>query len=161
MVSQKTALRYLPASILMVGVDQLSKVWASLAFEPGEFLPIMYGVNLTLLHNRGAAFGILSSLAWSQWILSTISVLASVFIMYWMRHTPVSEKRLSWALALILGGAVGNLIDRVFFGYVVDFIQLYAGRFYWPVFNAADTFICIGAGLLILDQLLQINKNRH
>ena len=150
----KTAWRLLPISLIIMALDQFSKVWASLSFTLGESWVIAPSLNFTLVHNYGAAFSFLADAGdWAGYFLPAVSLFASIFIVLWMRKTPLTERALSWGLCFILGGAVGNLIDRLVLGYVVDFIQLYWQSYYWPVFNVADSFICLGAALLIVQQL--------
>ena len=114
-----------------------------------EILPFL---KLVLLYNDGAAFSILSDAGgWQRWFLSTVSFAVSCFIVLWLRRLKSSEILLGYALAAILGGAIGNLVDRVLLGHVVDFILLSYQRFYFPAFNLADASISVGAVLLIID----------
>src|SRR5690606_28502733 len=106
-------------------------------------------------YNRGAAFSFLNDAGgWQRWLLSSISLGVSVFLGLWLVRLPQQQRLLRWALAIILGGAVGNLYDRVVYGYVVDFISLYWGSWRFATFNVADAAISIGAVLLVLDVLL-------
>lgn len=145
--------RWLAVSALVIVLDQLAKMVVSRMFDVGDSTYILPFCNLVLAHNTGAAFSFLANAGgWQRLFFSTVAVVASILLVYLLRksgHNPL----LSAALSLILGGAVGNLIDRVWSGYVVDFIQLHAAGFFWPAFNVADSAICVGAGLLIWDSL--------
>ncbi|MBD3648547.1 MAG: lipoprotein signal peptidase [Pseudomonadales bacterium] len=118
-----------------------------------EILPVF---RFTLLHNSGAAFSFLSDAGgWQRWLLAGISVVVSAVIAVWLAKVDGRNRVLAWALALILGGALGNLVDRVMLGYVVDFIVVHYQDYYFPAFNIADSAISIGAGLLILDMFIK------
>ena len=124
--------------------------------ESIDMLPFF---KLVLLYNEGAAFSMLSDAGgWQRWFLSVISFVVSVFIFFWLKRLKASEQLLGLGLAAILGGAVGNLIDRVFLGHVVDYLLFYYKSFYFPAFNVADAAISIGAALLILDMVIT-NRN--
>lgn len=129
-------------------VDQLSKWWVLRAVPRNEVIPVIPGfLNLVQVHNPGGAFGFLAgnSANWRGLFFILVSLLAAGVIIYLYRQTPADFKWLRAGLSLILGGAFGNLIDRVRFGRVVDFIDLYAGSWHWPAFNAADSAITVGA----------------
>ena len=138
--------------LVVVFLDQASKSWDSMDLIPYHPESVFPMVNLTLAYNSGAAFSFLSGEGtWHRWFFAFFSVIMSVALIIWIiRMTPIAKLQLC-ALSLILGGAVGNLIDRVFFGYVVDFIDVYYKNHHWPVFNLADSAICIGAFLLFFD----------
>lgn len=153
-------MHYFGISIAIVLLDQALKKYMSMLLplcEPGycrsiEILPVF---QLTLLHNQGAAFSFLSDAGgWQRWTLLSISVAVSIVIGAWLVRVYRREKLLAVALSFILGGAVGNLIDRALNGYVVDFIVVHYRDWYFPAFNIADSAISIGAGLLILDMLI-------
>ena len=152
---------YFLVSLAIVLLDQWSKKFMSGLLplcEPGhcESIILLPVFRLTLLHNEGAAFSFLDSAGgWQRWFLSVVSLLVSLFIAGWLFRIYRSENLLAAALCVILGGAVGNLIDRVVQGYVVDFIVVHYEHWYFPAFNVADSAITVGAGLLILDMLLQ------
>ena len=113
-------------------------------------------MKLILLYNDGAAFSILSDAGgWQSWFLSIVSFAVSGFIFFWIFRLKPSEHLLGFALAIILGGAIGNLIDRVLLGHVVDFILLYYSGFFFPTFNVADTAISVGAILLIIEMFIK------
>jgi signal peptidase II len=138
-------------SLAIVVVDQLTK-WVVLGrFAPGEHLQLTDFFNLVLVFNRGAAFSFLSDAqGWQTPVLIIFALAAAVIVSVLLARSP--GRRLFCAgLALILGGALGNVIDRLRFGHVVDFIDLHAGSWHWPAFNVADSAITVGAALLILD----------
>ncbi len=145
-------MRWLWLSVLVVIVDQVSKYQAGqhlLLFEP---VPVITGFNLTLMHNTGAAFSFLSqSGGWQRWFFIGLASLISIAITIWMHGLPGHKRWLLAALALILGGALGNLWDRMVLGYVVDFIEIYYKSWSWPAFNIADSAITVGAIMLIID----------
>lgn len=146
-------------SILIIALDQISKYWAGvllLPYTPQKVLPLF---NFTLAFNTGAAFSFMSTGGgWSRWFFSGFSLLVSILLVFWILRTP-QEKRLQLgALACLLGGAIGNFYDRAFYGYVVDFIDLFYGQYHWPIFNIADIAICAGAFLLMLDLLYSKDK---
>ena len=136
-------------SVLIVLCDQLTKYWAFqtlIPFTPKAILPML---NLTLAFNTGAAFSFLSGTGnWGSWFFMAFSALMSIALAVWMFTLEKTARLQLIALSLILGGAVGNLIDRILVGHVIDFIELYIGKYHWPVFNVADSAICVGAVLL-------------
>ena len=118
------------------------------------------GFQFVVVHNTGAAFSFLADAGgWQRWFLTTVSFVVSIVIAVWMTRLKSSEKLLALSLSLILGGALGNLIDRAFQGYVVDFILLYYDDWYFPAFNVADSAVSVGAALMILDVVL--SSRRH
>ena len=130
--------------------DQLTKQWASISLQFAIPEPVFSGFNFFLIHNTGAAFSFLHDQSgWQRWFLATIAAIVSVLIVFWIRRLGHRERPTAFALALVLGGALGNLVDRLYLGYVVDFIQLYYGQWSWPAFNLADSAICAGAAVLI------------
>jgi signal peptidase II len=146
--------RWLAVSLVVIIVDQISKFVANAQLVYAEPLPVLPSFNLTLLYNRGAAFSFLSEAGgWQRWFFVVVSVVAVVFLTYWLRKLKSGQWILALALSLVIGGAVGNLVDRLWLGHVVDFIQLYYKSFYWPAFNVADSAITVGAVLLIWDSL--------
>jgi len=145
-------LKWLNLSALIILLDQLTK-WISLSvLDLYETVPVMPFFNFTMAHNYGAAFSFLSSAGgWQRWFFVALAVMVSVALSIWMKKLKPSAKLEAAALALIIGGAVGNVIDRFVHGYVIDFLDVYYGSYHWPAFNIADSAICIGAVLLILD----------
>lgn len=145
---------YLLAAAVVVG-DQATKALASARLDYGDPLVLTSFFNLTLLHNTGAAFSFLGGAAgWQRWLFVGLAVGVSVVLGVWLRAATRARAYLFVGLALILGGAVGNLIDRLRLGYVVDFIQVHYAGWYFPAFNVADSAITVGAGLVILDAFL-------
>jgi signal peptidase II len=139
-------------SAVVIVLDQATKflVTRFLAlYERVEVLPVL---DFTLLHNTGAAFSLLAGASgWQRWFFIGLACVVSAVLVVWIWRTPRGEKLLPLALSLILGGAIGNVIDRVLHGYVVDFIHAHWGGAYFPAFNIADSAITVGAALLILD----------
>lgn len=139
----------------VVFLDQITKNWASTELSYGIAEPITSFFNFTLLHNYGAAFSFLSDAGgWQRWFFGLIALVVSFVLVVWIARVPPEKKIEIWALSLILGGAIGNLYDRMVLGYVVDFIVFHYEQYAWPAFNIADMGICAGAGLLILDMFL-------
>lgn len=145
-------LKWLNLSVLVIILDQLTK-WISVSvLDLYETIPVMPFFNFTMAHNYGAAFSFLSSAGgWQRWFFVALAVIVSVALSIWLKKLKPTAKLEAAALALIIGGAVGNVIDRFVHGYVIDFLDLYYGHYHWPAFNIADSAICIGAVLLILD----------
>ena len=145
---------WLLLSIVLVIADQLTKLWALSSLTPYEPVHLMPMVNFTLAFNTGAAFSFLSGAGiWHHWFFIIFSGLMSLLILAWMLRASYESRLLLFSLSLILSGALGNLIDRLVHGHVVDFIDVYYQQYHWPVFNLADTAICIGAVCLIIDLL--------
>ncbi len=145
-------LKFLWLSGLIIVLDQVTKYMAStllIYYKPLAVTPMF---NLTLMHNTGAAFSFLSDAGgWQRWFLSAVAIGVSVFLVIWLKRLTDTQKLQATALALILGGAIGNVIDRLWLGHVVDFIQVYYDEWYWPAFNIADSAITIGAVLILYD----------
>lgn len=147
-------LKWLCLSAVIVVLDQASKIAASAALRLYEPVAVMPYFNFTLLHNEGAAFSFLSQAGgWQRWFFTGIALLISGVIIVWLYRLPKAEVWTAAALSLVLGGAVGNVVDRIRFGYVVDFIDVYYGAWHWPAFNIADAAISVGAVLLITQSL--------
>lgn len=148
-------------ALIIVVLDQWSKRYMSELLDlcrPGlcETIEILPVFKLILLHNSGAAFSFLDDAGgWQRWFLVTVSTVVSAIIGVWLFRIRSTEKLLAFALCLILGGAVGNLIDRVAAGFVVDFLLVHWDEHYFPAFNVADAAISVGAGCLILDMFLK------
>ena len=153
--------RWLTFSVVIVILDQITKFFAVQFLVLHEPKYIYDGLNFTLMYNTGAAFSFLSDAGgWQRWFFVGISWLLSIIIIVWMYNILTKSRCLLFALSFILGGALGNLWDRLTLGYVVDFIEVYYENFYWPAFNIADSSITVGAVLLILDTLL-IDRTRN
>ncbi|HZW12240.1 MAG TPA: signal peptidase II [Noviherbaspirillum sp.] len=151
-------LPWLGIATIIVLIDQITKVTITRLFTYGESLPITSFFNLVLAHNKGAAFSFLATQGgWQRYFFTGIAVAAVIFIIYLLKKY-AGQRLFCWALALILGGAIGNLIDRVLYGYVIDFLDFYVGKWHWPAFNVADMAIVGGAGLFIIDELRRVGK---
>ena len=136
---------------LLVMLDQASKLAVLRLLEPYQTIPLLPGFNLTLAFNRGASFSFLADAGgWQRWLFSGISLAASVIIVILLRRTPPADRLNGLGLSLVLSGAVGNLIDRLWLGHVVDFLDVYYRSWHFPAFNIADSAISIGAALLVL-----------
>jgi len=143
--------KYYFLSLILVIADQLTKMMVLGSLKLYESIEITSFFSLTHVHNYGAAFSFLADEdGWQQYFLVSISVIASIAIILWMSKTSTKQPYKLIALSLILSGAIGNLIDRAVFGFVIDFINLHYQDFYWPVFNVADTAITLGVILLLL-----------
>ena len=150
------SLRWLWLSLAVIVIDQGSKTLAEHLLVIHEPVAVMPGFDLFLTYNLGAAFSFLSSAGgWQRWLFALLSSGVSVFIVWWLWRLPRGQKWLACALTLVLGGAIGNLIDRLFrpAGGVVDFIDIYYGTWHWPAFNIADSAISVGAVMLLLSAL--------
>jgi len=146
---------WLALILVVIVADQVTKALATANLNYADPLVLTSFFNLTLLHNTGAAFSFLSDAGgWQRWFFVGISCSVSVVVGIWMLRLRQGQQLLGYALALVLAGALGNLWDRVVLGHVIDFIQLHYREYYWPAFNIADSAICIGAALLLLDSLL-------
>jgi signal peptidase II len=142
-------------AIVLVIIDQLTKLWASTALDYNEPVPILPFFDIVLHHNTGAAFSFLHDAGgWQRWLFSAIAGGVGIGIVIWMARLKRGQTLLMTSLTLVLGGAIGNVIDRVRFGYVVDFISIYWPDLYrFPTFNFADSAITIGAALMLLDMV--------
>lgn len=144
-------LKYFSLSAVVVALDLYTKHLIEKAFAFGDVKPITSFFDLVRYHNEGSAFGFLNDAGgWQKWFFAAISVIAIVVMSYLIKKHQ-SEKIFAWGLALVLGGAIGNLYDRVTLGYVVDFLNVHYQNHYWPAFNVADSAIVGGVGLLLLD----------
>jgi len=145
-------LKYLWLSGLVVVLDQVSKwlmvSWLSL-YETVAVIPYF---NLTMAHNSGAAFSFLAGAGgWQRWFFVGLALVISIALFIWLKKLSTQAKLEAISISMILGGAIGNVIDRLYFGYVIDFLDVYVGSYHWPAFNIADSAIVVGAALLIID----------
>lgn len=149
-LGESTRRYWLALSTLIVAFDQLSKYVSTYYLTLGNWVEVFPGFRLALRHNTGAAFSFLSGASgWQRWFFIGLALIASTAIYVWLGRVSDKSKSESLGLALILGGALGNLLDRIAHGYVIDFILVYYKEWYWPAFNIADSAICIGVTLLI------------
>lgn len=147
-------LHWLWLAVLVVAIDQASKIWAESALVFGERVELLSWFNLALAYNRGAAFSFLADAGgWQRFFFLGIGLVAVIVIVAWLRRLQTHERITAAGLALILGGAVGNIIDRALYGHVVDFIDWHYGGWHWPAFNIADSAITLGAVLVVLASL--------
>lgn len=143
--------KWLSISAVIVAVDLYTKHLVQQAFEYGDKMMVTSYFDLVRYHNEGAAFSFLAGAGgWQKWFFTAVAVVASIFILYLLKKHQ-TEKLFSLGLALVLGGALGNLYDRVTLGYVVDFLSFHIDDLYWPAFNVADSAITVGVGILLLD----------
>lgn len=154
--------RWLPLSFALVVFDQWTKGWIEWHYELGEYTPVFFWLDIIRLHNPGAAFSFLADAGgWQRWFFTIFAVGVSVMLIVWLRKVRLkTEPILAIALALVLSGAVGNVIDRIEHGYVVDFIHVHWQQAYFPAFNIADSAITIGAILLLWDAFADWRRQR-
>ncbi|HWQ93997.1 MAG TPA: signal peptidase II [Gammaproteobacteria bacterium] len=147
-------LKWLWLSLLVIVFDQLSKYVVSDFLRLYETVAVLPFFSITLLHNPGAAFSFLAGAGgWQRWLFTGIAIVVSIVIIVWIKRLPPTEKWQAAALSLILGGALGNAIDRLRLGYVVDFLDFYYQRWHWPPFNVADSAITVGVAILLMATL--------
>jgi len=155
-------LKWLWLTGVVIALDLATKAVASenlVLFQPVAIFP---GFNFTLMHNKGAAFSFLSEASgWQRWFFSVIAIVVSTVIFVWLKKLQKDQVWLAISLALILGGAIGNVWDRLTLGYVVDFIDFYYGNSHWPAFNIADSAITVGAVILGIDSILSHRREKH
>jgi signal peptidase II len=145
-------LKWLWLSLLAIILDQASKLAIAGSMHLYQSIQIMPYFNLTYVHNTGAAFSFLSDAGgWQRWFFAGLALLISVVIAVWLARLKQHETLLAIALALVLGGAIGNLIDRLAYGYVIDFLDVYYQTWHWPAFNIADSAITLGVILMLVD----------
>lgn len=148
--------------VFIVLIDQITKLLCDAGLDYAVPVTVMPGLDLLLVYNTGAAFSFLSDAGgWQRWVLAGISVVVSLLVLQWLVRVPSRQALQGFALAFILGGALGNLIDRVYLGYVIDFISVNAGDWRFATFNLADAAISTGAALLLLDIVLEWRTGRE
>lgn len=151
---KKSGLIWLWISVLVLVLDQWTKNIASSSLELYVPNKITDFFNLTLMHNKGVAFSLLADQSgWQRYFLSVLALVIIVWLLYWLFKNRHTQKLQNVSLVLVIGGALGNVYDRIMLGYVVDFIELHYKGYYWPAFNLADSAICLGAVLLIIDAI--------
>jgi signal peptidase II len=144
-------LKWLAVSGLVIAIDQLTKWYMASWLSLYETIYVMPYFNLTMAHNTGAAFSFLAQAGgWQRWFFVGLASLVSLVLIFWLKKA-TTNKLEAMSISLILGGAIGNVIDRLIHGYVIDFLDVYHGTYHWPAFNVADSAIVIGACLLIID----------
>jgi len=148
-------------SLVLFLADQFTKVLILGYYRLGDSTYVLGFLNIVRAHNTGAAFSFLAAASgWQRWLFTAIGIAAAIFIV-WMLRSHAGQKLFSFAMACILAGAVGNVVDRLLYGYVVDFIQVHwHNQWYFPAFNVADSAITIGAVALVLDELLRVRRSR-
>ena len=152
-------LRWLWLSLLVILLDLGSKYLADSLLAYAEPVPLLPVFDFTLLYNTGAAFSFLAGAGgWQRWLFVAIAVGMCALLLHWMYRTPAQQRWLNGGLALVLGGALGNLFDRIVHGHVVDFISLHWAGYYFPAFNIADTAITLGTLALLADMLFSRNQ---
>lgn len=151
---------WLAIALVLVLADQFTKILVIGSFQLGEGIPMTGFFNLVRVHNAGAAFSFLAGASgWQRWFFTALGLVAAVVIVWMLKGHP-GQRLFCFALACILGGAVGNVIDRVLYGYVVDFLDFHWAGMHFPAFNVADSAITVGAVCLILDELLRVRRGR-
>jgi signal peptidase II len=153
-------LQWLGLAFVILLVDQFTKVLIQGYYQLGDSTPMTSFFNLVRAHNSGAAFSFLSGASgWQRWFFMVLGMLAAAVIV-WLLRSHGGQKLFSFALACILGGALGNVLDRMLHGYVIDFLDFHWHLWHFPAFNVADSSISIGAACLILDELLRVRRGR-
>ena len=158
--SQSPMLPWLALALIIVLADQFTKVLILGYYQLGDATMVTSFFNVVRVHNTGAAFSFLASAGgWQRWFFTCIGIVATLFIV-WMLRSHGGQKLFAFALSCVLGGAVGNVVDRLLHGYVVDFLDFHYAGWHFPAFNVADSAISIGAACLILDELLRVRRGR-
>ncbi|MBN4666347.1 lipoprotein signal peptidase [Pandoraea nosoerga] len=151
---------WLGIAVIAILLDQVTKLTILKTFQYGEFRPLTSFFNLVLVYNKGAAFSFLAAAGgWQRWFFTLLGVVAAAVII-WLLKRHHGQKMFCLSLSLILGGALGNVIDRVIYGHVVDFLDFHVGGWHWPAFNVADSAICVGAVLLVIDELRRVRRGK-
>ncbi|CAG9215253.1 lipoprotein signal peptidase [Paraburkholderia sabiae] len=151
---------WLGVAVIVILFDQLTKIAVAKVFAYGSSHAIAPFFNLVLVYNRGAAFSFLAMAGgWQRWAFTALGVAAAVLICYLLKRHG-NQKMFCTALSLIMGGAIGNVIDRLLYGHVIDFLDFHVGAWHWPAFNLADSAITVGAALLVFDELRRVRGTR-
>jgi len=162
MLNKASNLKWLWLTLLFLILDQVTKHWVAGSMDLYQSINVLPFFNITYVHNLGAAFSFLADQGgWQRWFFTAIAFIASIVFTVWLAKTPKNQQLLAVALAFMLSGALGNLIDRFFLGYVIDFLDFYVGSSHWPAFNVADSVIFIGAALMIIDSFVQDKKSKE
>ncbi len=159
MVKNVSMLKYLWITVLVIIADQLTKWLANTQLEYHQAVTVLPYFEWFLSYNPGAAFSFLAdSGGWQRWFFTALAIIISIVLLVWIKKLNDHERLTAIALSFILGGAIGNLIDRVLYGYVIDFIQVWLGSYPWPAFNIADSSIFVGAVTLLATGILSPEK---
>ncbi|WP_092592025.1 signal peptidase II [Pseudidiomarina indica] len=151
-----SGLKFLWLTLVLIVIDQLTKQWVIRVFDLYESIEIMPYLNFTYVRNFGAAFSFLSEQGgWQRWLFTLLAITISVVLVIWLRRNPGHLWRQNLAFSLILAGAIGNVIDRLIYGYVIDFIDVYVNQWHWPAFNVADSAITVGAILMLVEAVFE------
>lgn len=159
-MSKKNAglMLWLGVALVVVLLDQVTKITMTRLLAYGQVEYVNHYLNLVMVYNKGAAFSFLSDQSgWQRYFFSALAAAVSIFIV-WMLNRNANQRLFCWSLSLILGGAIGNLIDRVAYGHVIDFLDVHVNAWHWPAFNVADSAITVGAALFVLDELRRVNR---
>lgn len=149
-------MKWLWLSVLAFILDQLSKIWIDSNMSLYQSISVLPGFNITYVHNYGAAFSLLSEAGgWQRWFFAVLAATISIGIIVWIKKLQQHETLSAISLSLILGGAIGNLVDRVMYGYVIDFFDVYYQTWHWPVFNIADSAITVGVVVMLYESFVQ------
>lgn len=155
-------LKWLGVSAVVVALDQLVKSWVTRSLAYGEEIPVLPFLSWVRWHNEGAAFSILNDAAgWQRWFFIVLAIAFVAFIVYELRRLPREHQLMGLVYGLIVGGAIGNLVDRVLHGYVVDFVLLHWQQYYFPAFNVADSALSVGATLWIGAMIFEYRRERQ
>lgn len=159
----KSGIRWLWVALLIIVVDQITKIWVQRSMELYETIEVLPVLNIYHTFNPGAAWSFLATAdGWQRWLFSVLAIGVSIALVVWLRRLALATQALLISgLVLIVGGAIGNLIDRLYLGHVVDFVSVHWGDAYFPAFNVADSAISIGAGLVIVDSLRDALRERR
>jgi signal peptidase II len=159
-VNHDSMLRYLWISLLVIVADQLTKWLADTQLEYHQAVTVLPYFQWFLSYNPGAAFSFLSDAGgWQRWFFTILAIVISILLLVWIKKLNDNEKLTAISLTMILGGAIGNLIDRLLYGHVIDFIQVWLGSYPWPAFNIADSAISVGAVILLATGILNSHQD--
>ncbi len=148
-------------ALALIGIDQVTKQWILSLYQYGDWTPVTSFFNIVRAHNTGAAFSFLAEAGgWQRWFFVLIGAVATVLIIWQLRKHP-AQKFFCFSISSILGGAIGNVVDRLQHGYVVDFLDFHFGGWHYPAFNVADMAICVGAACLVLDEILRARRAKR
>ncbi|MCK5818057.1 MAG: signal peptidase II [Psychromonas sp.] len=158
---KKSGSSWLWLSAIVIIIDQLSKYWTVQSLALGESYEVLSFFHFTYAQNYGAAFSFLGNAGgWQRYFFTSIALIVSVYIVYLLQHNSEDKYWSNMAFSLILAGALGNVIDRIIFGYVIDFLDFNLGFYHWPIFNVADSSICIGVVMFILDPFFAVDGEK-